>query len=180
MSGLLSQFTKEQQQFVVDNLIAMRPHREIAKEFRKLNPEFAREVEDSVYTEAFIKRTADYVANKDRKWAEVIAEGRARQEDRVDHLLLSHKRYRIQIRESVLEELSQIEDDLDSGKIGLDVAKFRQTNTMQKLKVIDGYEKSERDYMKLSGRSSDDDDWWEMDQYYDEEKGEWVHKSEMG
>lgn len=156
----LPRFTEGQQQFVVDNLIAMTPHREIAQAFRNLYPEFAPEVEDSVYTEAFIKRAADYVSNKDRKWAKLIVEGREVGTDSVDHLLLTHKRFRIQLRESVLDSLWKIESDLESSKIELDVAKFLRSTALDKLKVIDGYEKSEREEMKLSSRSFDDDGDW--------------------
>ena len=177
----LPRFTADQQQFVVDNLIAMIPHREIAKKFRALYPDFAPEVEDSVYTEAFIKRTADYVANKDRKWAQIIAEGREEQSDNVNHLLLTYKRYRIQVRESVIDRLEELYSEVRSGRIDdLKKAKLLMDIALNMSKMIDAYEKSEHDYMKLSGRSSDDDDWWEMDQYYDEEKGEWVHKNETG
>ena len=175
----LPRFTADQQQFVVDNLIAMIPHREIAKKFRALYPDFAPEVEDSVYTEAFIKRTADYVANKDRKWAQIIAKGREEQKDTFDHLLLTHKLYRIQVREAVIDRLEEIESQVKRDEIDLKKAKLLMDIALNMTKMIDAYEKSERDYMKLSGRSSDADDWWEMDQYYDEEKGEWVLKSEM-
>ena len=61
----LPRFTKEQQRFVVANLIAMTPHRKIARNVQKLFPEFVPEgMDQSTYEEAFIKRAKDYVSNR--------------------------------------------------------------------------------------------------------------------
>ena len=103
----LPKFT-EQQQFVIANLIAMASHRKIAKAFQTLYPEFAPEVGDKDYEKAFIKRAKDYVSNKDRKWHQIIRDGRNERKDSLDHLLLTHKQYRVQVREDVLEQVEQI------------------------------------------------------------------------
>ena len=76
----LPRFTKEQQRFVVANLIAMTPHRKIAKNVQVLFPEFVSEgMDQSTYEEAFIKRAKDYVSNKRRNWYYVIVVHRGRE-----------------------------------------------------------------------------------------------------
>ena len=76
----LPRFTKEQQRFVVANLIAMTPHRKIARNVQKLFPEFVPEgMDQSTYEEAFIKRAKDYVSNKRRNWYYFIAVHRGRE-----------------------------------------------------------------------------------------------------
>ena len=49
----LPRFTKDQQKFVVANLIMMTPHHEIARKFQRLFPYF---VPQDLDDEAFIKR----------------------------------------------------------------------------------------------------------------------------
>ena len=76
----LPRFTKEQQRFVVANLIAMTPHRKIARNVQKLFPEIVSEGMDQLtYEEAFIKQAKDYVSNKRRNWYYFIAGHRARE-----------------------------------------------------------------------------------------------------
>ena len=53
----LPRFTKDQQKFVVANLIMMTPHREIARKFQRLFPYFVpQDLDQAAYEEAFIKR----------------------------------------------------------------------------------------------------------------------------
>ena len=53
----LPRFTKDQQKFVVANLIVMTPHREIARKFQRLFPYFVpQDLDQAAYEEAFIKR----------------------------------------------------------------------------------------------------------------------------
>ena len=52
----LPRFTKDQQRFVVANLIEIVPHRKIAKKVKELFPEFAADMDQAAYEKAFIKR----------------------------------------------------------------------------------------------------------------------------
>ena len=76
----LPRFTKDQQKFVVANLIVMTPHSEIARKFQRLFPYFVpQDMDQAAYEEAFIKRAKDYVSNKRRKWHRQILNGRVKE-----------------------------------------------------------------------------------------------------
>ena len=89
----LPRFTKEQQRFVVANLIAMTPYRKIARNVQILFPEFVPEgMDQSTYEEAFIKRAKDYVSNKRRNWYYFIAVHRGRERSELASMGLIRRR----------------------------------------------------------------------------------------
>ena len=90
----LPKFTEFQQSIVVINLINCVPHREIAKHLQEMDSNgMGVEAAESIvlpegmsqaeYEEAVIKRVKDYVSNKDRKWYQVIKDGRDRYRKRI-------------------------------------------------------------------------------------------------
>ena len=73
----LPKFTELQQQVVIRKLIEMDSHRTIAKWLQNTSPEFKPEdMDQQQYELAVIKRCKDYVSNKDRKWYQIIKDGR--------------------------------------------------------------------------------------------------------
>ena len=89
----LPRFTREQQRFVVANLIAITPHRKIARNVQILFPEFVPEgMDQSTYEEAFIKRAKDYVSNKRRNWYYFIAVHRGRERSELASMGLIRRR----------------------------------------------------------------------------------------
>ena len=81
-----------------------------------------------------------------------IAEARQDQVDEINHLLLPHKRYRIQIRKTVLDRLLEFYSKLEGDEIGIDEFKALVATTMHRLKVVNDYEKSERDEKNMVSR----------------------------
>lgn len=73
----LPKFTELQQKIVIRKLIEMDSHRVIAQYLQHASPEFKPpDMDQEEYEQAVIKRCKDYVSNKNRKWYQIIQEGR--------------------------------------------------------------------------------------------------------
>ena len=157
--GLNMPFFKEnEQKFLIDNLIMTIPHRKIAKGFWEMFPDFAPDMEYEAFEKAFLQRSYDYSRNKISKWYYIIRDGRREQKESIDHLKLTHKRYRVQLRAEVIESLEELEDLVDRKKIDPDRAKIKLQIILKKLTAVESFEKNERDEAKLAGRNLDAED----------------------
>lgn len=148
---ILPNFTEEQREFVVEYLIMIVPYKNIAMQFRELYPDFAPEVDNETYIEKFTARCRQYVADKRQKWAKIIAEARKEYRDSVDHVLVTHPRYRMEQRQATYDELGDIVEKMlaTTDRDKLNSLKLAATVLVAKQKVIDTYEKGLRDQQKI-------------------------------
>jgi len=152
---IIPNFTEEQQAFVVESLIQRTPARRIAKAFRQLYPDFAIEVDDEQCEQAFIDRCYQYAHRKDRKWYQIIKDGRANYEHLEEaNLLYKRPEYRQARREALIERIADLDvrinySDVDEEK----KFKLEQGNIKLELQVLSEYDKLER-----MERGDEDDD----------------------
>lgn len=159
MNNIIPIFTEEQQEFLVRNLIQMTPHRQIAKEFITLFDDFLPAgISYEIYEEVFLTRSYNYTRDKRSKWYDIIKEGRAEDKDSIDHLSISYRRYRGQVRSQVTKDLEKLEAEIYEKRVDKERAKIKLAIIWRKLAVIESYEKNEREVARLGGQSLDNDD----------------------
>ena len=175
MNNIIPVFTEEQQEFLVRNLIQMTPHRQIAKAFITLYDDFIPAgISYETYEEVFLTRSYNYTRDKRSKWYDIIKEGRAEDKDSIDHLSISYRKYRGQVRSQVTKDLEKLEAEIYEEKVDTERAKIKLTVIWKKLAVIESYEKNEREVARLSGQSldSDDDETGMVESDFDDTGGE--------
>lgn len=146
---MLPKFNAEQKQFAVDNLKAMIPHKEIADKFLTLYPDFYNDPIDSDFFEAFFKRIKEYMRS-DRPLGKEIAAAREKASEQINHTLLVHKRYRVQIREGALDRLLDLDGKLERGELEVETYKALLSGITLKLRTVSDFERNEHNEKKLT------------------------------
>ena len=136
-------FDEEKQLWTVEMLQTTTPYREIAILFRQKFTEFAPDLDEDTFFKHFKPRLADYVSNKRRKWAGIIAEGREQNKKSIDHVWMSHDNWREEERQEAYEEIKSIAQEMRSTTDADKLSSLKNALDAQKalLNTISNYEK---------------------------------------
>ena len=157
MNQILPHFNEDENHFVLMCLSkTTMKYRDIALAFRQVYPEFAPEVPDSLFIEKFTRRCRNKVTDRRSKEAKIIAEGRKGQRDSGDHVLLSMKKYRMEERQRLFDQLGELGEKAGetTDRDRLNSLKNALTAVKAQLAEIHAYERGLRDQEKIdnSGR----------------------------
>ena len=145
--AVLPHLTPEQRGWIKERLIENQPHAKITKDFMKRHPDFGAGLPEAKVIQILRSRIKEMVSHgKERD--EILSRRASTSDDQsVDHVPITHKRHRAELRQQAVDDLQDIRERLDSDK-PISAEEYRRMRlkggtAKELIQMLDSYERSE-------------------------------------
>lgn len=145
--AVLPNLTPEQRGWIKERLIENQSHAKIANDFMKRYPDFGAGLAEAKVLQILRSRIKQMVSHgKERD--EILRRRASTSDDQsVDHVPITHKRHRVELRQQAVDDLLDIRERLDSDK-PISAEEYRRLRlkggtAKEVIQMLDSYERSE-------------------------------------